>query len=89
MMPLGGRYWTLGTIRQHVAHPLPEENGDADWTLAEAAPDLLAALEEIERIACRSVGGSHPEDEPEPANRDGEELANVARAAIARAKGSP
>ncbi len=47
--PLGARYWTLGRIRQHVASPLPVENEDADWKLAEAAPDLYAALADLAR----------------------------------------
>jgi hypothetical protein len=63
---------------------------DADFAAlaANSHADLVTALVEIERIACRSAAsGRHPEDEPEPANRDGEELATIARAALAKARG--
>lgn len=49
VMPMGGRHWTLGRIREHVASPLPVENEAADWALAEAAPELLEALKEFLR----------------------------------------
>ena len=47
---LGSRFWTLGTIRSHTAHPLPERNEDADWSFVEHArsdiPSLCQALRE-------------------------------------------
>jgi hypothetical protein len=56
---LGSRFWTLGTIRSHTAHPLPERNEDADWSFVEHArsdiPSLCQALREsrkaLERMA--------------------------------------
>ena len=79
--PLGARWWTLGRIEQHVARPLPEENEEADWRLAEAAPDLLTALEAVEHA-------------PEVAQPDGRvavylDLAAVAliNAALGKARG--
>lgn len=84
---LGSPHWTLGTIRGHVAKPLPEENSEADWTLAEAAPDLLEALEAVLQLldvgllcpgSCRPGVDEHEEDCPE----------GRARAAIAKAKGA-
>jgi len=53
--------------------------------LPKALAIAKAALQEVNDIACRQDGGrSGPEPEPpEPANRDGAELAHVARAALA------
>lgn len=44
---------------------------------------LREVLVKVDEIACRSGAANGPEDEPEPANRDGEELAMLARAALA------
>jgi hypothetical protein len=44
--------------------------------------ELRSALAKVDDIACRTVGGSHYEDLPESANRDGEELANLSRTAL-------
>ena len=53
---------------------------------AERVNALIAALEEVDKIACRSAPmKGYGEEPPDPANRDGEELAHVARAAIAKA----
>lgn len=41
---LGSRWWTLGRIIDHTAEPLPEENFEADWSLAEAAPEMFLEL---------------------------------------------
>lgn len=52
-------------------------------TLVDEVRRLRAALLKVEEIACRSVSAAGYGDEPpEPANRDGEELAEVARAAL-------
>lgn len=58
----GMPFWTLGRISNHVAMPLPRENEAADWTLAEAAPDLYeaakTALDLIEDLSGSLDGGS-------------------------------
>ena len=62
---------------------------EAEIKLVKAQRDeLIVALEKVDEIACRSASGNRPDDPPEPANRDGEELAAVARAAIAKARGA-
>lgn len=72
--PLGSRYWTIGVIRHHVAEPL---ESDADWNVAEAAPDLLASLRELlaEAAAFEENGSKYDR-----------ERNDRARAAIAKAE---
>lgn len=55
--------------------------GEAEGLRMEVAR-LRKALTRVEEIACRSAGPNNPEDVPEPANRDGEELAMIAREAL-------
>ena len=80
--PLGSAYWTLGRISDHRAEPLPRMNEDADWTLAEAAPDLLEALVWLTNTSC-DVGKS---GEP-PTMNEHIEAIESAKAAIAKAEG--
>lgn len=78
-MPLGGRYWTLGKIENHQARPL--EN-DADWRVAEAAPDLLEALRTMPCIVCETAPWLPPKSIPGIPECPG---CKHARAAIAKA----
>lgn len=55
----------------------PSPMGEANARLIAAAPDLLAALEELLPIAARSIQGT----------TDGEPILQAARAAIAKATG--
>lgn len=46
--PLGARYWTLGTIRNHTAGPLENED---DWDFVEhARNDVPVLVAEVERL---------------------------------------
>lgn len=87
--PITARHWTLGRIIDHVAHPLPEENFEADWSLAEAAPDLLEALRPFAESAVGDNSLCHanftPPVKAEDCSRCGPILRG--RAAIAKAEG--
>lgn len=76
---------SLGTLIEQTKAAETELAAERLKTVAAQAEavGLRETLKKVDNIACRSVGPNVPEDVPEPANRDGEELHHLAHEALA------